>query len=59
MNQNQDKVPVTLPADTMKKPYETPEIQAIVLNQQPGLLATSGFGASRNSYGDAEEYDWE
>ncbi|MBR4271552.1 MAG: hypothetical protein IKQ30_01800 [Bacteroidales bacterium] len=58
MNQNQDKVPVTLPADTMKKPYETPEIQAIVLNQQPGLLATSGFGASRSGYGDATEEEW-
>lgn len=58
MNNIQDKVPVTLPADTMKKPYETPEIQAIVLNQQPGLLATSGFGASRSGYGDATEEDW-
>lgn len=58
MNKNQDKVPVTLPADTMKKPYETPEIQAIVLNQQPGLLATSGFGAARSGYGDATEEDW-
>ena len=58
MNKNQDKVPVKLPAETTKKPYETPEIQAIVLNQQPGLLATSGFGASRSGYGNATEEDW-
>jgi len=58
MNKNQDKAPVTLPAETTKKPYETPEIQAIVLNKQPGLLATSGFGASRSGYGNAEEEDW-
>ena len=58
MNNHQDKAPVMLPESTMNKPYETPEIQAFVLNQQPELLATSGFGASRSGYGDAEEYDW-
>ena len=59
MNNHQDKVPVMLPAETMKKPYETPEIQAIVLDQQPSLLSVSGgVGASRNGYDATDEQDW-
>ena len=46
-----------LPAETKKK-YETPEIQGMEFNSQPCLLATSGFGATRNDYGEADEYDW-
>ena len=59
MNNHQDKVPVTLPESTIKKPYETPEIQAIVIEKQPSLLSVSGgFGASRSGYGDATDEEW-
>jgi len=57
MNQKIEKEPVMLPAETKKK-YETPEIQGMEFNSQPCLLATSGFGATRNDYGEADEYDW-
>jgi hypothetical protein len=60
MNNHQDKVPVMLPAETIKKPYETPEIQAVVLDRHSALLSASvGFGASRNGYGNADqEEEW-
>lgn len=59
MNNHQVKEPVTLPESTIKKPYETPEIQAIVIDRQPSLLSVSGgFGASRSGYGDATDEEW-
>ena len=59
MNNHQDKVPVTLPAETNKKPYEMPDIQVIELANQTSLLIVSGgVGASRSDYGNAIEDEW-
>ena len=42
-----------------KKKYVSPEIEVVNLDEQPKLLAGSGFGASRNGYVEAEDADWE
>lgn len=45
---------------TTKKKYVSPEIEVVNLDEQPKLLSASGFGASRNGYGDAGDgEDWE
>lgn len=43
-----------------KKKYVSPEIEVVNLDEQPKLLAGSGFSASRNGCGDAGDGDdWE
>jgi len=41
-----------------KKDYEKPVMQVFEL-KQTGILMTSGLGATRDAYGDAEQLTWD
>ena len=45
---------------TERKKYESPSLQVVTLHARHHLLEASsgGFGATKDSYGDAEEETW-
>lgn len=45
--------------NTMKRKYQKPAMNVVLLKAQVNLLTTSGVKSTRSGYGDAEEYYWE
>jgi hypothetical protein len=43
----------------MKKEYQKPTMNVVLLKSQVQLLTGSGLQSTRSGYGDAEEYNWE
>ena len=42
-----------------KKLYDKPQMRIVKLSKRMQLLAGSGVSATRDTYGDANEEDWE